>query len=135
MNTTTTVSSSANLYPFVSRKQIQARLAEDATFRQEVIVMLYTKQTEYEQSTSTTLLRNKVGFMSSHAVHGSRIAKAVMAGETLNAEDLVRVDSIAPRYSRQIASFMRADAIKANPALQAVAKIFSAGLNEDDLQG
>jgi hypothetical protein len=117
--------SNSNLYPFLTRAQVQERLT-DPTFRHTAMVMLFQKQTEHEQATSTTVLKNRVGFMSSHAVHGTRIAKALLAGETLSDEDEGRVCSIAPRYSRQIALFMRQDAIVANPELKAVAGIFSA---------
>lgn len=123
----TTTVSSQNLFPFTTKNQIKARLEESAEYRRGAIVLLFNKQTAYEQDTSTTLLRNKVGFMSSHAVHGSRIAKLIIAGEELSSEDQARVDVIAPRYSRQLACFAREDAITANPALASVARIFSAG--------
>jgi hypothetical protein len=121
--------STSNLYPFTTRKQIIARLADEVSFRREVIVMLFQKQTEHEQATKSTLNKNKVGFMSSHAVHGTTIAKKILAGEKLTADENDRVDAIAPRYSRQVALFMRADAIKANPDLAKVAAIFSADQN------
>lgn len=115
----------SNLYPFLTKNQIKARL-EDAEYRKAAMVMLFNKQTEHEQATSTTLNKNRVGFMSSHAVHGTRIAKLIIAGEVLSPEDLDRVDSIAPRYTRQLACFVRQDAIKADPALAEIARVFSA---------
>jgi hypothetical protein len=117
---------STNLYPFTTKKSIMARLATDPAYRNEVMVQLYHAQTYREQCTNSTIVSNKVGFMSSHSVHGSRIAKKLIAGETLTAEDQAKVDAIAPRYSRQIALFMRAEAIAANPELAEVAKTFSA---------
>jgi len=122
MNTSTT----ANLYPFVTKASLKIRLEAEPAFRHQAMVILFTLQTQYEQETSTTLNRNRQGFMSSHAVHGTRIAKLIKAGEPLSIEDEVRVDAIAPRYTRQLAVFFRAQAIAENPALKAVAALFSA---------
>ena len=115
----------SNLYPFQTKGQIKI-LLQDSEYRKAAIVQLFQKQTEHEQATSTTLNKNKVGFMSSHAVHGTRIAKMILAGEVLTEEDLARVDSIAPRYTRQLATFARARAIAENPALAETARLFSA---------
>ena len=120
------MTTTANLYPFVTKAQIKAQLETDAEYRHQAMVILFTLQTEYEQQTSTTLNKNRQGFMSSHAVHGTRIARLIKAGEPLSAEDEARVDAIAPRYSRQLAVFWRAKAIADNPALKAVAALFSA---------
>ena len=125
--TTSNATVSQNLYPFISKAQIVTRLAEEPGFRLETMVILWTLQTTHEQATDTTLNRNKAGFMSSHAVHGGRIARKILAGEELSSEDMARVDSIAPRYSRQLACYFRAKAVEANPALKAVASLFSAG--------
>ena len=127
---TTTISSTtattANLYPFMTKNQIKERLSADPTFRCQAMVILYTLQTAFEQSTESTLNRNRQGFMSSHAVHGSRVAKKIKAGEQLSSEDWDRVNTIAPRYSRQLACYLRAQAVADQPALRAVAALFSA---------
>lgn len=120
------MTTSANLYPFLTKAQIKERLESDADFRKEAMVILYTLQTEYEQSTDQTLNKNRQGFMSSHAVNGSKVARKIKGGEELTAEDWAKVDSIAPRYSRQLAVFFRAKAIAEQPALKAVAALFSA---------
>ncbi len=120
------MTTTANLYPFVTKAQIKAQLDGDADYRKQAMVILFTLQTEHEQNTETTLNKNRQGFMSSHAVHGTRVAKKIKAGEELTAEDLGHVDAIAPRYSRQLAVYFRARAIAENPALKAVAALFSA---------
>ncbi len=117
----------ANLYPFVTRAQIKARLEEEPSYRYEAMVLLFTLQTEYEQNTSKTRDKNRQGFMSSHSVHGTRIAQLLKAGEILDLEDEVRVLQIAPRYSRQLAVVARARQIAEDPALAEGARIFSAG--------
>jgi hypothetical protein len=127
MSETKTETTTANPYPFITKAQIKERLLNEPDYRREAMVLLFTLQTAYEQDTSKTKDKNRQGFMSSHAVHGTRIAKLIKEGVELDPEDEVRMLSIAPRYSRQLATVARARAIAENPALQAVAQIFSAG--------
>ena len=123
---TTEANKSANLYPFLTKAQIRERLDADSSFRMEAMVILHTLQTAWEQGTRQTKEKNRQGFMSSHAVNGSRVAEAIKAGRDLSAEDWAHVDRIAPRYTRQLAIFFRAKAIAEQPALKAVAALFSA---------
>ena len=135
---TTSKTAAGNLYPFTTKAQIKARLDSDPAFRVETMCLLHTLQTEHEQATLSTLSQNRQGFMSSHAVWGSKIAvkvKAHLAGggtiatamALLTAEEWGKVDAIAPRYSRQLAAYHRAKEIAENPALKATAELFSAG--------
>ena len=126
MNTIVATTTSANLYPFVTKAALKERLASDPEFRKQAMVLLFELQTAHEQNTSTTLSKNRQGFMSSHAVHGTRIAKLIKAGEEPSSEDWTLIDAIAPRYTRQLACWHRAQAIANNPALKAVAALFSA---------
>ena len=135
----TVATASGNLYPFMTKAMIKARLLEEPDFMVESLLILHTLQTEHEQATRSTLNRNKMGFMSSHAVHGSRIAEKVKAGlaqgdclgvvmaTVLTVDDWAKVDSIAPRYTKQLAAYFRAREIAENPALAKVAALFSAG--------
>ena len=120
------MSTTGNLYPFVTKAQIKARLLSSFEYRCEAIVLLHTLQTAHEQATLSTLNRNHQGFMSSHSVKGSKVAMKIKAGEPLTIEDVETVDRIAPRYSRQLATFARAQAIANDPALAEVARVFSA---------
>jgi hypothetical protein len=120
---------SGNLYPFVTKAQIKAKLESDPEYRKEAMAILHTLQTEHEQATKSTLSKNRQGFMSSHAVRGSEVAVKIKAGETLTAEDWEIVNKIAPRYSRQLATFARAQAIANDPALAKTAALFSADKN------
>jgi hypothetical protein len=113
-----------NSYPFTSKAQIKAQLAESQEFRTACLLVLYDRQTSHEQETSTTKDRNKMGFMSSHAVHGCRLAKLVLAGEALSEEDQGRVDTIVPRYTKQLASHFRAGELARNPDLAKAAAVF-----------
>lgn len=114
----------SNNYPYATKKQIAERIATDFSYACSCLVTLYNLQTEYERDTSTTLTRNHVGFMSSHAVHGTRIAKALIAGEPLSDEDGSRVNSIVARYTKQLAAHARREANEADPELAAKAAAF-----------
>lgn len=126
MTTAIETTKSANLYPFLTKAQIKARLEAEPTFRCEAMAILHTLQTSWEQSSLQTKDKNRQGFMSSHAVNGSKVAMKIKANEELSSEDWAHVDAIAPRYTRQLAVFFRARMISEQPALQAVAKLFSA---------
>lgn len=110
-------------YPFVTKAQLAARL-QDFTFCCEAMVILFDRQTAFEQETSSTLNKNRRGFMSSHAVHGTRIAKAIRAGEPVSEEDVPRVLTIAPRYTKQLADHFRQLALEADPSLAEKASCF-----------
>jgi hypothetical protein len=117
----------SNRYPFASKAQIATRIATDFSYACACLVVLWNRQTEYEQNTKSTLDRNHRGFMSSHAVHGSRIAQALASGtpcEELSDEDKARVNTIACRYTKQIAAHERSVALAANPDLAAAAAVF-----------
>jgi hypothetical protein len=125
----------SNLYPFMTKATIVAKLADSETFRNQAMIILLNLQTAHEQSVNETIVKNRQGFMSSHAVHGTRIAKALVQGAELSDEDRARVSSIAPRYSRQLAVHFRAQAIAERPELAAVAGIFSAAPKGMPVQG
>lgn len=120
----TTMTKTTNSYPFLSKAQIKDRLASDAAFRASCLLVLFDRQTQHEQATETTKNRNRAGFMSSHAVHGTRIAKKLRAQEELTDDDRAKLDEIVPRYTKQLAEHFRGEAIAANPDLQKTAAIF-----------
>jgi hypothetical protein len=123
-NTKTIPVPSTNLYPFITRKQIKATLDSNFKARCDAMVTLYGLQTGQEQATDKTLFSNRAGLMSSHAVNGSKVAKKLIAGEELDSTDVDLVNRIAPRYSRQLATLARAEALKANPELAEKAAVF-----------
>ena len=113
-----------NSFPFITRKQIKAELDNSFDTRCAAMMTLYRLQTLQEQATDKTLYANRNGFMSSHAVNGSKVAKKLMAGEELEASDVEHVNRIAPTYSRQLAPLARAEALAANPDLAEKAALF-----------
>lgn len=121
---TNTTPVSTNNYPFTTRAQIKANLEGSFDARAQAMVTIFQHQTALEQGADKTLMANRVGFMSSHAVNGSKVAKKLIAGEELDATEVDLVNKIAPRYSRQLAVLERNAALAANPELAEVAAVF-----------
>lgn len=112
-------------YPFKTKAQILAAQADFEVCKQDLIT-LFKLQTEDEQDTKTTRHKNRRGFMSSHAVNGTLLARKVIAKEELTEEDEAKIRSIVGRYGRQLAAHSRQQAMEANPELRAIAQTFSA---------
>jgi len=123
MNTTDTTKAQ-NLYPFTTKAQLKARIESDGDFAKSCLLVVYNRQTEYEQEAKTTVVKNRMGFMSSHAVRGANLAMKIIAGEWLNPEEEGLVQSIASSYCRQLASHFRTAALAERPELAEQAKVF-----------
>jgi hypothetical protein len=119
------MSSNVKQYPFVTKSALKARIASDDAFVLVCLGVLYSRQTAHEQDTKSTLNRNRMGFMSSHAVKGSTLAVKA-AGEGLVEEELGCAREIVSRYTKQLAAHFRAEAIEADPSLAEAARVFSA---------
>lgn len=112
-------------YPFATKAQILESQADFATCLAH-LEQLYAAQTADEQDQESTFFKNKAGFMSSHAVTGSKLAVKARSGEALTEEEQGKVRSIVCRYGKQLAAFSRREAMEANPELKKIAEIFSA---------
>jgi hypothetical protein len=119
------MSQSIKQYPFVTKSTIKARIASDDSFVLECLATLYSLQTASEQEAKNTVVRNRRGFMSSHAVKGSTLAVKA-AGEGLTSEETEVARELCSHYTKQLAAHMRAEAIEANPELAEAARVFSA---------
>lgn len=115
-------------YPFRSKASIVAQINTDTGFALQCLSIMHDRQTSAEQDKKTTINKNKRGFMSSHAVTGSTLAVKVKSGEGLTAEETEKAVAIASRYGKQLAEHFRAEQIRANPELNAVAAMFSANV-------
>lgn len=111
-------------YPFQSKAQIKDRLGTDDAFVIQCVLVMHGRQTEAEQEAKTTQARNKQGWMSSHAVRGTKLAQKILSGEALSAEELGLARKVVSSYSKQLASALRAETLRARPELQAVAAVF-----------
>lgn len=117
----------SNGYPFATKREIVERLHADREFRHEALLVLYQRQTDDEVAEKDTKWKNKRGFMSSHAVHGTRIAEAILAGEEIDAEDEGRIEAMVVRYGKQLAAHFRQAKLRANPELAEQAAKFGVG--------
>jgi hypothetical protein len=104
----------SNSYAFVTKAQVKERIEHGSPdFLVECLFILYRRQTQDEQAAKDTKYRNKRGFMSSHAVHGTRIAEELSSGligwEELTETDQRRIEAIVPRYLKQLTAHFRAE--------------------------
>lgn len=113
-------------YPFLSKAQIAARLAADDSFVLECLQIMDGRQTNDEREDKTTRWKNRCGWMSSHAVNGTKLALAAREG-TLTDEQMGAARAMVSRYTKQLAAHFRGLAIEANPDLAEAARVFSAG--------
>jgi hypothetical protein len=114
-----------NLYPFLTKSVLKARISEDDSFMLECAQIMQSRHTAHEAATETTLLRNRAGWMSSHAVRGGRLVRKA-SEEGLDQTETSQLRDMVSRYSKQLASHFRQAAIAENPALKEIAAVFSA---------
>jgi len=105
-------SKAGNGYPFLTKREIKERATTDYGFACDCLMVIFARQTDDEVVDKETRWKNRIGFMSSHAVHGTRIAQLLLNGERLEDEDEERVWAMAPRYSKQLADHFRRIALK-----------------------
>jgi len=117
-------SSPARSYPFITRAQVAERIASDDDFAQMAIVLLHDRQTSFEQATRSTKDRNARGFMSSHAVNGSRLAEKIASGAALEPEEMARAREIASHYTKQISAHLREEAKASSPELAEIGRLY-----------
>lgn len=113
-----------NKYPFRSKASILAQLESDDDFVVEAMGILYNRQTADEQETKETKYKNRRGFMSSHAVNGTRLVEKMASGEEWTEEDWGKARGIACRYTKQLAAHFRQETLASNPALAAESACF-----------
>jgi hypothetical protein len=112
-------------YPFVTKSQIAASIASDDNFVLNALQVMLSRQTAFEQDTRQTVVRNRMGFMSSHAVKGTALALKAQS-EGLTMDEVSEAREIVSHYTRQLAEHFRQVQISENPELASVARLFSA---------
>jgi len=113
-------------YPFLTKAQITARLSTDTGFVLTCLQVMHNRQLSFEQEKASTVVKNRAGWMSSHAKLGTTLAKKALA-EGLTEEETAQAQALVSRYTRQLADHFRKEEIAAKPELAAVAAVFSAG--------
>lgn len=111
-------------YPFRTKAEIVLQAKEDIVFMLQCLVVLYDRQTTFEQDKKTTQDRNARGFMSSHAVNGTNLAKKVVNSECLTMDEVDKARSIVVRYGKQLADHFRQERVSSDPTLSEIAKVF-----------
>lgn len=113
-------------YPFVGQKAVKAALEASDELQGLTVQLMFALQTESEQLARDTEVKNRAGFMSSDAWHGSRLAVSLKVGSELPPEDVERVTRIACKYSKQVTVQLRRFAMMQDAKLAAYAAVFSA---------
>lgn len=112
-------------YPFRSKASILESVRTDDSACVEALSILYQRQTDTEQDKGQTQVRNRAGFMSSHAVRGTALARK-QASEGLTPDELAEARTIVLRYGKQLAAHYRKQVIEQDANLSELAKLFSA---------
>ena len=116
-------------YPFITRREIMARLESEPAFVKECASVL---QARTEQRAAGAAPRGKPwGLMSSERVVAGRLVAKQHIG-MLSVDDEARLGKLVSRYSRQLADHFRALVLHENPALSAVAEKFGVGRTASD---
>jgi hypothetical protein len=105
-------------YPFVTKGEVAARLAEDPRYREECLMILCERELG-------RVGHNHMGLMSSHLHRGHRVAESVAVGQELAADDAAWLASVIPQYVKQIAQTLRDRALAADPSLERAARAYS----------
>lgn len=105
-------------YPFLTRKQIHARIESEPAFMGTCAQILQTR-TE-QRSAGTAPPGTPWGWMSSERVVAGRLVEKMSVG-MLSVDDEAKLAKLVSRYSRQLADHYRTIALVENPALSAAA--------------
>lgn len=109
-----------NGYPFATKTQIGERIAQDDAFVLTCLQVMLSLQTAAEQEKGSTTSKNGKGFMSSHAVNGTTLAKK----DSLDSDELARARKIVSHYTKQLAAHFRDEARSSDPELAKRAAVF-----------
>jgi len=113
--TTKSKGGSDNGFPVeLTKGFIKNRILTDLPYALECLVVVYESQTKtektYESSGAPSKERNGAGFMSSHAVRGSVLARKVQAEEDLSKDEQKEAQKLVSHYTRQLARRAREQA-------------------------
>lgn len=108
-------------YPFLTRKQVHARIESEPAFMGTCARILQTR-TE-QRSAGTAPPGTPWGWMSSERVVAGRLVEKMSVG-MLSVDDEAKLAKLVSRYSRQLADHYRTIALVENPELSAAAVKF-----------
>lgn len=85
-----------------TKEFIQEKLSSDLRWIERGVVVLFGRQTEDEQQTSSTVYQNGKGFTGSDSRYLTYISKYLLSGRHLTGRHLEKVSKKLPKYWRQI---------------------------------
>ncbi len=77
------------------------KVLTNSKFVEEVILKIYSNQTQDEQQLQNTYHKNGIGFRSNHAKKGSKLAELILSGQSLQGTDLLEGQLISLSYHNQ----------------------------------
>jgi hypothetical protein len=106
-----------NGYPFLSRREILARIASDPAFAIDCVAILQGRFEHRAEGGPSS------GWMASHAAKATKLAARLASGEA-TAKEKSEAAELAARYSKQLARVFRDRELAARPELAATAMVF-----------
>lgn len=85
-----------------TKEVIQAKLSTDIRWIEKAVLVLFSRQTDDEQTNQVTRWENGRGFNSSDSRYLTYIAKYLLGGRHLSGRHLEKVATKMPKYWRQI---------------------------------
>ena len=91
-----------NVMIIYTKELVQDKLSSDVNWISRGLVVLFNRQTEDEQDTSTTRSQNGRGFNKTDSGYLTYCSKWVLSGRQLSGTHLDKVSKKLPKYWRQI---------------------------------
>ena len=85
-----------------TKEYIQAKLSTDIRWIEKAVLVLFSRQTDDEQTQQTTRLENGRGFNSSDSRYLTYVSNYLLGGRHLSGRYLEKVSAKMPKYWRQI---------------------------------
>jgi hypothetical protein len=104
-------------YPFVTRRQIIARLGRDPEFARTCLTILHRRFVDRD------ILSPPAGWMASDVKRAEKLYKQVSAGDA-SAANLALATTLVQKYARQLARHFRDEELSRNPALKPLAAVY-----------
>jgi hypothetical protein len=112
---------SSVVYPFLTRRDIAARIDSDPAFAAECALVLHARTVERLAGRAPT--GKPWGWMSSESVAAGKLVAKLQAGSILES-DRARLRQLTRRYARQVAQHSVELALRAHPELTSIAAKF-----------
>jgi len=111
----------ANGYPFMTRRQILARIEADPAFAVECVTIVQERHERRGVGTGESM-----GWMASHAAKATKLGAKLASGEATDKER-VEAAQLVKSYAKQLARVFRDRELAARPDLAAQAAVFGVG--------